>query len=153
MVHHVGRGCSSAGAGTLAFLSAMPPLSAGSTFAVAVTAGTVATVSVAVNSVNTVSATGNIRTTRGGSGSLTVLFADPTALTLTCREVHSSGRRGAATFAHVAPALPAGTLCASWHGPSVFSYDVDLSFGIDAGRVVADAYPLAGGWTIVAAAT
>jgi hypothetical protein len=181
MAHHVERGCSLTCAAILALLSSIHPVSAASTFAVGVAAGTVATVSVAVNGggnvvcnpgaavsgvidcVNTVRASGNIRTTKGGSGSLTVAVAavnetngnilDPAALKMTCRDNGSAGRHGSATFAATAPSTPAGTVCASWLGPAAFTYDVNVSFGIDAARVDTGSYALSSGWTVIAAAT
>jgi hypothetical protein len=171
-----------AGAAALLLASTLPA-GAANTFNVQVNAATVATVAVTMNSgtnvicnpgtavtgtiacTNTVNASGNIRTTKGGSGALTT-SAPATNITgtlgntlavntlkMTCADNGSVGTHGAATLASAATSTTGGTLCASWPGPNVFNYNVNLSFGIDASQVNADTYSLSSGWTVVATAT
>ena len=75
------------------------------------------------------------------------------ALTMTCADAGSTGTHGAATLASSAASSSSGVSCASWAGPNVFSYNVNLSFALDASQVSADTYSLSSGWTVIAAAT
>lgn len=159
------------------------PVSAATSFTVQVNAATVATVAVTMNSgtnvicdpgtaitgtvacTNSVNATGNIRTTKGGSGTLTASAPAATVtgtagntlpvstIKMTCADNGSVGTHGTATLASAAASASTGTSCASWAGPNVFNYNVNLTFGIDASQVNADTYSLSSGWTVVATAT
>jgi hypothetical protein len=157
------------------------PASAANTFNVQVTAPTVATVTVTspgnvtcnpgttVNGVvpctNTVNATGAMRSSKGGTASLTTTAVAATvvgtagnsvpvgAISMTCADAGSTGTHGTATFASAAASTTAGTSCASWAGPNVFTYNVNLTFGIDSSQVNADTYTLSSGWTVTASAT
>ncbi len=170
-----------AGAVALAVVSAALPASAANTFNVQVTASTVATVTVTstgsvtcnpgntvsgvVACTNTVNATGAIRSTKGGTASLTTAAVAATivgtagnsvpvsAISMTCADNGSSGTHGTATFASAAASTTAGTSCASWAGPNVFTYNVNLTFGIDSAQVNADTYTLSSGWTVTASTT
>jgi hypothetical protein len=115
---------------------------------------------------NTVNATGAIRSTHAGTSTLTVnAIASGTitgtggssipvaALTMTCLDGGSTGTHGAATLASAATSTVAGTSCASWLGPNVFTYNMNITFGIDSAQVDADTYSLSSGWTVVAATT
>jgi hypothetical protein len=171
-----------AGAAAL-LLGSTLPASAANTFGVQVTSATVATIAVTMNAgtnvlcdpgtavtgtvacTNTVNATGNIRTTKGGAGALTTSAPAATisgtagntlavgTLKMTCTDNGSTGTHGAATLASAAASASTGTACASWPGPNVFTYNVNLGFGIDASQVNADTYALSSGWTVVATAT
>jgi hypothetical protein len=162
-------------------LGAALPASAANTFNVQVTAPTVATITVtstgtitcapgtAVTGViactNSVNATGSIRSSKGGVAALTTAAVAPTivgtltnsipvsAITMTCVDAGSTGTHGLATFASAAASTTAGTSCASWAGPNVFTYNVNLNFGIDSANVNADTYTLSSGWTVTASAT
>ena len=162
-------------------LGASLPASAANTFNVQVTAATVATVTVTspgnvtcspgttvsgtVPCTNTVNATGTIRSTKGGTAALTTSAVAATivgtagnsipvsAISMTCADNGSTGTHGAATFASAAASTTAGTSCASWAGPNVFTYNVNLTFGIDSAQVNADAYTLSSGWTVTASTT
>jgi hypothetical protein len=161
----------------------MLPASAANTFDVQVNAATLATVTVTtapganvvcdpgtnvtgiIACTNTVNATGKIRSTTGGIGSLSATAVSATiagtagnsvpvgAITMTCADGGSVGTHGAATFASAAASTVTGTSCASWPGPNVFTYSVNLTFGIDASQVNADTYTLSSGWTVTASAT
>jgi hypothetical protein len=72
---------------------------------------------------------------------------------MTCADGGSTGTHGAATFATAAASTTAGTSCASWAGPNVFTYNVNLTFGIDSSLVNADVYTLSSGWTVTASTT
>lgn len=162
-------------------LGATLPAAAANTFNVQVTAATVATVTVTspgnvtcapgnavtgiVACTNTVNATGSIRSTKGGTAALTASAVAATiagtagnsipvsAVSMTCADNGSTGTHGAATFASAAASTTAGTSCASWAGPNVFSYNVNLTFGIDSAQVNADTYTLSSGWTVTASTT
>jgi hypothetical protein len=162
-------------------LGAALPASAANTFNVQVTAPTVATVTVTsagnvtcdvgntltgvVACANTVNATGSIRSTKGGTASITTAAVASTiagtagntipvsAITMTCADNGSGSGHGTATFASAAASTTAGTSCASWAGPNVFTYNVNLTFGIDSSAVSADAYTLSSGWTVTASTT
>jgi hypothetical protein len=160
-------------------LGASLPAAAANTFNVQVTAATVATVTVtAPGSVTcapgtTVSGivactnvvTGSIRSSKGGTASLTTAAVAGTivgttgnsvpvsAISMTCADNGSTGTHGAATFASAAASTTAGTSCASWAGPNVFTYNVNLTFGIDSSQVNADTYTLSSGWTVTASTT
>jgi hypothetical protein len=160
-------------------LGAALPASAANTFNVQVTALTVATVTVTstgaitcnpgttvtgvVACTNSVNATGAIRSTKGGTASLTTTAAaivgtagnsvPVSAISMTCVDAGSSGPHGAATFASASASAAAGTACASWAGPNVFTYNVNLNFGIDSSLVNADTYTLSSGWTVTASTT
>ena len=160
-------------------LGATLPAAAANTFNVLVTAPTVASVTVtspgsvtcapgtAVTGIlactNTVNATGTIRSTKGGTAALTtsaiaitgtLLNTVPVgAISMTCVDAGSTGTHGAATFASAAASATAGTSCASWAGPNVFTYNVNMTFGIDASQVNADVYTLSSGWTVTASTT
>jgi hypothetical protein len=166
---------------TALLLGASIPASAATTFNVQVTAATVATVTVTspgnvtcnpgttvtgvVACTNTVNATGAIRSTKGGTASLTTTAVAGTvvgtagnsipvsAISMTCSDAGSSGTHGTATFASASASATAGTSCASWAGPNVFTYNVNLNFGIDAALVNADTYTLSSGWTVTASTT
>jgi hypothetical protein len=157
------------------------PASAANTFNVQVNAATVATITVTspgnvtcapgntvtgvVACTNTVNATGAIRSTKGGTASLTTAAVAGTitgtagntlavsAIQMTCADNGSSGTHGTATFASAAASTTAGTSCASWAGPNVFTYNVNLTFGIDSSQVNADTYTLSSGWTVTASTT
>jgi len=157
------------------------PASAANTFNVQVTAATVATVTVTspgnvtcnpgnavtgiVACTNTVNATGAIRSTKGGTASLTAAAVAGTivgtagntipvaAISMTCADGGSTGTHGSATFAAAAASTTAGTSCASWPGPNVFNYNVNLNFGVDSSQVNADTYTLSSGWTVTASTT
>jgi hypothetical protein len=162
-------------------LGASLPAAAANTFNVQVTAPTVATVTVTAPGnvvcapgttvsgimpcTNTVNATGSIRSSKGGTASLTAAAVTGTivgtagnsipvsAISMTCADNGSSSNHGAATFATAAASTSAGTSCASWAGPNVFTYNVNLTFGIDSSLVNADTYTLSSGWTVTASAT
>ena len=166
---------------TALLLGASIPASAANTFNVQVTAATVATVTVTspgsvtcnpgttvtgvVACTNTVNATGAIRSSKGGTASLTTTAVAGTivgttgnsipvsAISMTCVDGGSSGTHGTATFASASPSATAGTSCASWAGPNVFTYNVNLNFGIDSSQVNADTYTLSSGWTVTASTT
>jgi hypothetical protein len=168
------------GTAALAIASALPA-SAANTFNVQVNAATVANITVTsagsvtcapgtvvtgvVACTNTVNATGAIRSTKGGTASLTTAAVAATivgtagnsvpvgAISMTCADNGSSGTHGTATFASAAASTTAGTSCASWAGPNVFTYNVNLTFGIDAAQVNADTYSLSSGWTVTASTT
>lgn len=157
------------------------PAAAANTFNVQVTAPTVATVTVTapgnvtcapgntvsgvVACTNTVNATGAIRSSAGGTASLTATAVAATivgtagnsipvaAILMTCADAGSTGTHGTATFAAAAASTTAGTSCASWAGPNVFTYDVNLTFGINSALVNADTYTLSSGWTVTASTT
>ena len=160
-------------------LGATLPAAAASTFAVQVIAPTVASVTVTspgsvtcapgttvtgiVACTNTVNATGSIRSTKGGTAALTASAVAITgtlgntvpvnAISMTCVDAGSTGTHGAATFASAAASATAGTSCASWAGPNVFTYNVNLTFGIDSSLVNSDVYTLSSGWTVTASTT
>lgn len=164
-------------------IGATVPASAANTFAVQVNAATVGTVTVTMNAgtnvvcdpgtavtgtiacTNSVNATGSIRTSKGGAGSLSTTAPAATitgttgntlavaALKMTCVDNGSTGTHGAATLASASASSSTGTSCASWPGPDVFTYNVNLTFGLDASQVNADTYSLSSGWTVVATAT
>jgi|GEM_PF-5595166 hypothetical protein len=162
-------------------LGASLPAAAANTFNVQVTAATVATVTVTapgsvtcapgttvsgiVACTNVVNATGSIRSSKGGTASLTTAAVAGTivgttgnsvpvsAISMTCADNGSTGTHGAATFASAAASTTAGTSCASWAGPNVFTYNVNLTFGIDSSQVNADTYTLSSGWTVTASTT
>ena len=160
-------------------LGASLPAAAANTFNVQVTAPTVATVTVTstgtitcapgttvsgiVACTNSVNATGSIRSSKGGTASLTtgaVAIAGTagntvpvSAISMTCLDNGSTGTHGAATFATASASATAGTSCASWLGPNVFTYNVNLTFGIDSSLVNADTYTLSSGWTVTASTT
>jgi hypothetical protein len=170
----------SIGAAAIALACALPA-SAANTFNVQVNAATVATITVtapgsvtcnpgnAVTGVvactNTVNATGAIRSTKAGTASLTTAAVASTitgtagntlavsAIQMTCADNGSTGTHGAATFATAVASTTAGTSCASWAGPNVFTYNVNLTFGIDSSLVNADTYTLSSGWTVTASTT
>jgi hypothetical protein len=113
---------------------------------------------------NSVNLTGHIRTTHNGTGTLSLTLApvtgadgntlDPAAIEVTCSDNDSRGAHGAATFATGVHLSPAGRAqCASWAGPDVFTYNVTLTFAIDAGQGKADTYTLSRDWTLVAEST
>jgi hypothetical protein len=171
-----------AGAAAL-LLGTTLPASAANTFAVQVNSSTVATVTVTMNAgtnvicdpgtavtgvvacTNTVNATGNIRSTKGGTGTLTTTAPAATvtgtsgntlsvsALKMTCVDAGSTGTHGTAVLASAVASASTGVSCASWPGPNIFNYNVNLSFGIDATQVNADTYSLSSGWTVVASTT
>ena len=171
-----------AGAAAL-LLGSTLPAAAASTFAVQVNAATVATIAVTMNAgsnvvcdpgtavtgniacTNSVNATGNIRTSKGGTGSLTTSAPGATlagtlsntlavsVLKMTCVDNASTGTHGTATFATALASASTGASCASWAGPNVFNYNVNMTFAIDASQVNADTYPLSSGWTVAATAT
>jgi hypothetical protein len=162
-------------------LGASLPAAAANTFNVQVTAPTVATITVTspgnvtcapgntvtgiVACTNTVNATGAFRSSKGGTASLTTAAVAATivgtagnsvpvsAISMTCADNGSTANHGAATFASAAASTTAGTSCASWAGPNVFTYNVNLTFGIDSSQVNADTYTLSSGWTVTASAT
>jgi hypothetical protein len=162
-------------------LGAALPAAAANTFNVQVTAPTVATVTVTaplnvtcnpgttvsgiVACTNTVTATGSIRSSKGGTSSISASAVAGTivgtstntipvsAISMTCTDNGSTGTHGAATFATAAASTTAGTTCASWAGPNVFTYNVNLNFGIDSSQVNADTYTLSSGWTVTASTT
>jgi hypothetical protein len=162
-------------------LGASLPAAAANTFAVQVTAATVATVTVTspgsvtcapgttvtgiVACTNTVNATGAIRSSKGGTASLSASAVAATivgtltntipvaAILMTCADNGSTGTHGTAVLASAAPSTTAGTSCASWAGPNVFTYNVNLTFGIDSSQVNADTYTLSSGWTVTASTT
>jgi hypothetical protein len=161
-------------------LGASLPAAAANTFAVQVTAPTVATITVSGGTVacapgnvvtgivactNTINATGAIRSSKGGTASLSASAAAATivgtltntipvaAILMTCADAGSTGTHGTATFASAAASTTVGTSCASWAGPNVFTYNVNLTFGIDASQVNADTYTLSSGWTVTASTT
>jgi hypothetical protein len=162
-------------------LGATLPAAAANTFNVQVTAPTVATVTVTspgnvtcapgnsitgiVACTNTVNATGSIRSSKGGTAALTASAVAATivgtagnsipvsAISMNCVDAGSSGTHGTATFASAAASTIAGTSCASWAGPNVFTYNVNLTFGIDSSQVNADTYTLSSGWTVTASTT
>jgi hypothetical protein len=174
--HHLVALCT---AGLL--LGAALPAAAANTFNVQVTAPTVATVTVTaplnvicnpgttvigiVACTNTVTASGTIRSSKGGTSSITASAVGATivgtalnsipvsAISMTCTDNGSTGNHGAATFASAAASTTAGTSCASWAGPNVFTYNVNLNFGIDSSLVNADVYTLSSGWTVTASTT
>jgi hypothetical protein len=115
---------------------------------------------------NTVNATGTIRSTHGGTSTLTVdsiaggvisgtggTSIPVSAVKMTCADNSSTGTHGVGVFASAAASTVAGTSCASWPGPNVFTYNVNLTFGIDSSQVDADTYTLSSGWTVLAATT
>lgn len=162
-------------------IGASLPAAAANTFAVQVTAPTVATITVTapgsvtcapglavtgiVACTNTVNATGAIRSSAGGTASLTATAVAATivgtnsnsipvtAIQMTCADNGSTGTHGTATFASASPSTTAGTSCASWAGPNVFTYNVNLTFGINSAQVNADTYTLSSGWTVTASTT
>ncbi|HEV8020356.1 MAG TPA: hypothetical protein VGP41_03770 [Candidatus Lustribacter sp.] len=162
-------------------LGASLPAAAANTFNVQVTAPTVATITVTspgnvicapgnavtgiVACTNTVNATGAIRSSAAGTASLSTTAVAATivgtagnsipvsAISMTCADNGSSTTHGAATFASAAASTTTGTQCASWAGPNVFTYNVNLTFGIDASKVNADTYTVSTGWTVLASAT
>jgi hypothetical protein len=162
-------------------LGASLPAAAANTFNVQVTAPTVATITVSspgnvtcapgnavtgvVACTNTVNATGAIRSSKGGTASLTATAVAATivgtagnslpvsAIQMTCADAGSTGTHGTATLASADASTTAGTSCASWAGPNVFTYNVNLTFGIDASQVNADTYTLSSGWTVTASTT
>lgn len=161
-------------------LGASLPAAAANTFNVQVTAPTVATITVTapgnvtcapgttvtgiVACTNTVNATGSFRSSKAGTASLTTAAVAATitgltstipvsAISMTCADNGSTANHGAATFASAAASTLAGTSCASWAGPNVFTYNVNLTFGIDSSQVNADTYTLSSGWTVTASAT
>jgi hypothetical protein len=168
------------GIAALAVATALPA-SAANTFNVQVNASTVATITVTstgnvtcapgntvtgtVACTNTVNATGAIRSSKSGTASLTAAAVAATivgtsgnsvpvaAILMTCADNGSSGTHGTATFASAAASTTAGTSCASWPGPNVFTYNVNLTFGIDSAQVNADTYTLSSGWTVTASTT
>ena len=170
----------SIGAAAIA-LACTIPASAANTFNVQVNAATVATVTVTapgsvtcnpgttvtgiVACTNVVNATGAIRSTKSGTASLTTAAVASTitgtagntlavsAIQMTCADNGSTGTHGAATFATAAASTTTGTSCASWAGPNVFTYNVNLNFGIDSSQVNADTYTLSSGWTVTASTT
>ena len=157
------------------------PAAAANTFNVQVTAPTVATVTVTspgnvtcapgttltgiVACTNVVNATGSFRSSKGGTAAITTSAVAGTiagtagnsipvsAITMTCVDAGSSAGHGTPTFAAAAASTTAGTSCASWTGPNIFTYNVNLTFGIDAAQVNADTYTLSSGWTVTASAT
>lgn len=168
--------------GTAGLLAAATlPAAAANTFNVQVTAATVATVTVTstgnitcapgttvigvVPCTNTVNATGQIRSSAGGTASLTATAVAATivgtngnsipvsAIQMTCADNGSAGTHGTATLASAAGSSSSGTSCASWAGPNVFTYNVNLTFGINAALVNADTYTLSSGWTVTASTT
>jgi hypothetical protein len=169
------------GAAGLLLGAGLPAAAATNTFNVQVTAPTVATVTVSaplnvicnpgttvvgvVACTNTVNATGTIRSSKGGTSSITASAVSATivgtalntipvsAISMTCVDAGSTGTHGAATFAAGSASTTAGTSCASWVGPNVFTYNVNLSFGIDSSLVNADTYTLSSGWTVTASTT
>jgi hypothetical protein len=162
-------------------LGASLPAAAANTFNVQVTAPTVATITVTapgnvtcapgnavtgiVACTNTVNATGTIRSSKGGIASLSTAAVAATivgtagnsvpvgAIQMTCADNGSTGTHGTATLASAAASTTAGTSCASWAGPNVFTYNVNLTFGIDSSQVNADTYTLSSGWTVTASTT
>lgn len=168
------------GIAALAVASALPA-SAANTFNVQVNAATVATITVTspgsvtcapgttvtgiVACTNTVNATGAIRSTKSGTASLTAAAVAGTivgtsgnsvpvaAIQMTCADNGSAGTHGTGVFASAAASTTAGTSCASWAGPNVFTYNVNLTFGIDSSQVNADTYTLSSGWTVTASTT
>jgi len=162
-------------------LGASLPAAAANTFNVQVTAPTVATITVTapgsvtcapgntvsgiVACTNTVNATGQIRSSKAGTATLTATAVAATivgtsgnsipvsAIQMTCADAGSTGTHGSATFASAAASTTAGTSCASWPGPNVFTYNVNLTFGIDSALVNADTYTLSSGWTVTASTT
>lgn len=168
------------GAAGLLLGAGLPAAAATNTFNVQVTAPTVATITVTSTTVtcapgnavtgivpctNTVNATGAIRSSAAGTATLSTTAVAATiagtagnsipvsAISMSCADNGSSTTHGAATFANAAASSTAGTQCASWAGPNVFTYNVNLTFGIDASKVNADTYTLSSGWTVLASAT
>ena len=154
--------------------------SATGTFGVSVIAATQATVTVTGTTVTcttgtgltviacsgTIQAAGNMRSTKSGTSTLTLTAPAATipgatssipvsALQMTCADNGSSGTFGSATFASAAPSSTTAVSCASWAttAANVFSYNVNLNFGIDQSKVPADTYATQTGWTITASAT
>jgi len=124
------------------------------------------TVTGAVACTNTVNATGAIRSSKAGTATLTASAPAATisgtsgntipvaAIQMTCTDASVGGTHGTATsVANAAPSTTAGTVCLSWPGPNVFTYNVNLTFGIDSAQVNADTYSLSSGWTVTASTT
>ena len=168
------------GAAILLLASSLPA-SASNTFNVQVNAATVATVTVTspgsvtcapgttvtgiVPCTNTVNATGSIRSSKAGTATLTASAVAATiagtltntipvaAILMSCADNGSSGTHGTGAFASALASTTGGTVCATWPGPNVFTYNVNLTFGIDSSQVNADTYTLSSGWTVTASTT
>lgn len=171
-----------AGAASLLVGTALPA-SAASTFNVQVNSAVVGTITVTMNSgsnvicdpgnavsgtvacTNSVNATGNIRTSKSGTGALMTTAPAATvagtagntlpvsALKMTCVDNGSTGTHGTAVFAGGVASSSTAVSCASWPGPDVFNYNVNLSYGIDASQVNADTYSLSSGWSVAVTAS